>query len=124
VVHQAVAEGVRRGLFGVRVGEQVYLYQEVPDEVLKSPTAVLIPPGTTPPQPQSSNQAGPVILRVRTSANLLYSLLKAAEQLRRLSEASVLLEVHDPTGKIDSLRTELEKLLKDYGCSVEWDPAG
>jgi len=47
-------------------------------------------------------------------------LLQAAQQLKDLRGASVSLEVHDPTGEMARMRAELEKLLRDYGCSVEW----
>jgi len=121
-VHQAVREGVQQGLFGVRVGEQFYLHQEVPEEVLKSPGAVLIAPEAPPPQPLTLERRA-ITLRVRTSANLLYPLLQAAQQLKDLRGASVSLEVHDPTGEMARMRAELEKLLRDYGCTVEWPDA-
>jgi len=121
VLQQAVQEGVKQGLFGVRVGEHVYLRQDVPEEVLKNPSATLIAPGAPPPPPHPSKKAGPVTLRVRTSASILYPLLQAAQKLKDLQEASVSLEVHDPTGEMARLRADLEKLLRDYGCTVEWD---
>jgi hypothetical protein len=37
-----------------------------------------------------------------------------------LPEASICLEVHDPTGKLHELRAELDRLLQDYGCTAEW----
>lgn len=117
-IFEAVAEGVRRGVFGLRVGEQVYLHQEVPEEVLKDPRAVLIPPEAPPPPPPPPKA---LTLRVRTSAGLLYSILKAAERVKDLPEASVLLEVHDPAGRMSEMRAELERLLRDYGCTVEWE---
>jgi hypothetical protein len=57
---------------------------------------------------QPTQQARPIALRVRTSTNMLYPLLKVAESLRTLPEASVCLEVHDPTGKLHELRAELD----------------
>jgi hypothetical protein len=121
VVHQAVAEGVQHGLFGVRLAEQLYLRQDVPEEVLRDPRAVLVPPEAPPssPPPPSLEQK-PLTLRVRTSANLLYPLLQVAESLKKIPYASVSLEIQDPTGKMAELRTELEKLLRDYGCTAEW----
>jgi hypothetical protein len=119
-LHEAVREGVRRGVFGVRVGEQLYLHEEVPEEVLKSPQAVLVAPTKPLATPQPTQQARPIALRVRTSTNMLYPLLKAADPLRNLPEASVCLEVHDPTGKLHELRAELDRLLQDYGCTAEW----
>jgi hypothetical protein len=49
-----------------------------------------------------------------------------AQQLRNLKDASVLLEVHDPTGEMAKMQDELAKLLEDYGCTVEWEekPSG
>ncbi len=123
-VSQALQEGVKKGLFALRVGEQVFVHEEVPEEVLENPRAVLIAPETPPPPPQPITQVGPVTLRVRTSANLLYPILQVAQQLKDLREASVLLEVSDPTGEIAKIRSSLEKLLKDYGCAVEWESEG
>jgi hypothetical protein len=120
VVHQAVAEGVQQGLFGVRLGERVYMRQEVPEDVLRDPRAVLVSPEAPPPPPPSQERQ-PLTLRARTSANLLYPLLQAAQQLKDLREASVSLEVHDPTGEMAKVRPALEKLLRDYGCTVEWE---
>ncbi|WP_299287656.1 DUF499 domain-containing protein [Thermoflexus sp.] len=118
-IEEAVAEGVRQGLWGVQIGEQIYLYQEVPKEALRDRRAVLIPAQSPPPSP-SPEPPKPLTLRVRTSASLLYPLLQAAQQLRDLRDASILLEVHDPTGKMAEMRSELEKLLQSYGCAVEW----
>jgi hypothetical protein len=123
VLHKAVREGVKQGVFGVRVGDQHYFGEEVPDDALKSPQAVLVAPQAVPvAPPQPTTHARPLALRVRTSTNLLYPLLKAAESLRTLPAASVCLEVHDPTGGLDALRAELDRLLQDYGCTAEWLP--
>lgn len=121
VLQTAVREGVKQGVFGVRVGDQLYFGEEVPDDALKSPQAMLVAPtavSVAPPQPTARPR--PRALRVRTSANLLYPLLKVAESLRTLPEASICLEVHDPTGGLDTLRAELDRLLQDYGCTAEW----
>jgi len=121
VLQTAVREGVKQGVFGVRVGDQLYFGEEVPDDALKSPQAMLVAPtavSVAPPQPTARPR--PRALRVRTSANLLYPLLKVAESLRTLPEASICLEVHDPTGKLHELRAELDRLLQDYGCTAEW----
>jgi hypothetical protein len=120
-VHQAVQEGVQQGLFALRVGERVFVREEVPEEVLKRSDVVLVPPlEESPPPPPVERR--PLTLRARTSANLLYPLLQAAQQLKDLSGASVSLEVHDPTGEMARMREDLEKLLRGYGCTVEWDP--
>ncbi|WP_448595496.1 ATP-binding protein [Thermoflexus hugenholtzii] len=116
-ITEAIAEGVQRGLWGVQVGGQTYIHQEIPKEVIRD-DAVLIPPESSPAPPPPERKA--LTLRVRTSANLLYPLLQAAQQLKDLRDAFVLLEVHDPTGEMAKMRSELEKLLRDYGCTVEW----
>jgi hypothetical protein len=46
-------------------------------------------------------------------------LLVVAEQLRNL-DATVALEVHDATGEMGKRRSDIEKLLRDYGCAFEW----
>jgi hypothetical protein len=46
-------------------------------------------------------------------------LLVVAEQLRDL-DATVAMEVHDPTGGMSKKRSDIEKLLRDYGCTYEW----
>ena len=119
-VQQAVAEGVKQGFFGLRVGEHVYMGQDVPEHILNDQQAVLVPPQTPPPTSLAVSTPKAVTLQVRTSAGLLYPLLKAAEKFKELREASVLLEVHDPTGQLAKLRAELEKLFTDYGCTQEW----
>jgi hypothetical protein len=116
---QAVKEGIKQGLFSVRVGEQVYIRQEVPEEVLRDPRAALLS-GEAPLPPPQVQERGAVRLRVRTSAQLLYPLLKAAERLKDLKDASASLEVYDRSGEIVGLREELEKLFRDYGCTSEW----
>jgi hypothetical protein len=30
------------------------------------------------------------------------------------------LEVHDATGEMGKRRSDIEKLLRDYGCAFEW----
>jgi len=122
-VYKAVQEGVQQGTLGVRVGEQVYVRQEVPKDVLSDPRAVLVSPDVPPPSPPEKR---PLTLRVRTNASLLYPLLQAAQQLKNLGDASALLEVHDPTGEMAKMQAELEKLLRDYDCVVEWEekPSG
>ncbi|GIV15264.1 MAG: hypothetical protein KatS3mg022_0699 [Armatimonadota bacterium] len=117
--HQAVREGVQQGLFGVRVGEQVFVNEEVPEEVLKRADVVLVPAEQTAPPP-SPVERKPLTLRVRTSANLLYPLLQAAKFLTEFRQASVLVEVWDSTGEMAEKRDEVEKIFRDYGCSVEW----
>jgi hypothetical protein len=121
----AIREGVQRGVFGVRAGGGTSVGEEVPEEVLRDGNAVLVAsPGeggqeqetvVAPPEPRA------VTLTVRTSTNILYPLLQAAQRLRELEGATVLLRVDDPTGAMRRLKQELERLLRDYGCTVEWE---
>ena len=49
--------------------------------------------------------------------------MKLAEQLQGL-DANVAMEVHDPTGEMSKKRSDIEKLLRDYGCTFEWEERG
>jgi hypothetical protein len=118
-IYKAIQEGVKQGQFAVKVGDEVYVGKEVPEEVLRDSRAVLVPP-VSPPTPLPPSETKPVTLRIRTSTKMLYALLVAAEQLRNL-DAAVLVEVEDPKGEISKHRPELEKLLSDYGCAWEWE---
>jgi len=121
----AIREGVRQGIFGIQAGSRTFVGEEVPEEVLKNGNVVLVAspkkqekePGTV----ASSPESGAITLTVQTSANLLYPLLQAAQRLRELQGATVLLRVDDPTGAMRRLKQDLEKLLRDYGCTVEWE---
>ena len=122
VIAEAVRESVKQGIFGIRVGDQIFVEEEVPEEVLKGGNVALVSPPREERRPQPSfSEPGALTLRVRTSANLLYPLLQAAKHLRELKGATVLLEVDDPTGEMRRMKQELEKLLRDYGCTVEWE---
>lgn len=115
-IYESIQEGVKQGQIAVKVGEKVYVGEEVPEKDLQN--AVLVSPDITPPPPPDTTR--PITLRIKTSAKMLYPLLKAAEQLKDL-DAAVLVEVEDPKGEISKHRPELEKLLSDYGCSWEWE---
>jgi hypothetical protein len=119
-LRDTVRDGVKRGVFGIRVGEQLYFGQEVPDEALKSPGAVLVRAEASGPSPTPSEEPRPVKLTVRTNAHILYPLLQAAQRLKDLREASISLEVYDPTGALAGMKEDLDKLLKDYSCLVDW----
>ena len=120
-VQEAVRGGVQLGLFGLQVGDKVYIGEEVPPEELVKPNAVLIPPTPVrePFEPVVSPKA--TRIRLRTSTQLLYPLLQVAQHLRNLPEASVVLEVEDPSGRIQQQREELEKLAHDYGALIDWE---
>jgi hypothetical protein len=45
--------------------------------------------------------------------------MAAQEHLKDL-DATVALEVHDVTGEMSKRRSDIEKLLRDYGCAFEW----
>lgn len=118
-IFESLKQGVEQGDFGVRAGGQTYIGASVPSEVLRDSQAVLVPPTEPPPPPQQPSQR-PLTLRVQTSTSMLYPLLQAAQQLRELKHATIELRVNDPTGQIAMKRGELDKLLRDYGCTVEW----
>jgi hypothetical protein len=117
-IYESIQEGVKQGQIAVKVGEKVYVGEEVPEKDLQSSQAVLVPPDLPPPPPSPPTK--PITLRIKTSAKMLYPLLKVAEQLKDL-DAAVLVEVEDPKGEISKHRPELEKLLSDYGCAWEWE---
>jgi hypothetical protein len=117
-IYKAIQDGVKQGQFAVKVGDEVYVGKEVPEEVLRDSRAVLVPP-VSPPTPPPPSETKPVTLRIRTSTKTLYALLVVAEQLRNL-DATVALEVHDATGEMSKRRSDIEKLLRDYGCAFEW----
>jgi hypothetical protein len=123
-VQDAVRQGVQLGLFGVKIGDKVYIREDVPPEELNKPNVMLVAPTL---QPQPSQEVAPPIamrVRLRTSTQLLYPLLQAAQCLRDLPEASVVLEVEDPSGHIQQRRAELEKLAHDYGATIDWEELG
>ncbi|MCS7017121.1 MAG: DUF499 domain-containing protein [Gemmatales bacterium] len=115
---QTLREGAQRGLFGVRIGEKVYVHEEIPEEELTRPNVAIVRAESR-PQPPTPPAKQPMTLRVQTTARMLYPLLKAAEKLRAV-DATVTLEVHDPTGELGRLKSDLDKLLQDYGCCPEW----
>ena len=119
-VAKAISEGVKRGLFSLRLGEKVYTNQDVPEELLKDRSAVLSIPGEQPSPPTPPEQK-PITLRVRTSSELTYPLFKLLQELQNLKDVSILLEAHDPTGEMAKKQKDLDKLLKDYGCTVNWE---
>ncbi|MFA0760289.1 MAG: hypothetical protein HZLCBSQH_000381 [Candidatus Fervidibacterota bacterium] len=123
-IYEAIQDSVRRKVFAVKVGEKVYVGEEVPEEVLRDSRAVLVPPVVKvgeklPPTPPPPSATKPVTLRIKTSAKILYPLLIAAEPLKGL-DATVVVEVKDPKGEIAKQRSELESILSEYGCSWEW----
>ncbi|MDW7967389.1 MAG: DUF499 domain-containing protein, partial [Thermoanaerobaculum sp.] len=115
---QAIREGVQQGMFALRSGEKVYCHENVPLEELSKPHVVLLPP-TAPPPPPPPPPPESLKLRVHTRTGMLYPLLKAAEKLLKV-QGTVVLEVRDQGGELARLRDELDKLLNDYGCTVEW----
>ncbi|MCX7691607.1 DUF499 domain-containing protein, partial [Thermoflexus sp.] len=117
-LRQTLREGAQKGVFGIRIGDRVYLREDVPLEELKGPHVAIVPPTASPPPPPPP-PARPLTLRVQTATGVLYPLLQAADKLRKV-QGTVVLEVHDPTGELAKLRSELDQLLKDYGCTVEW----
>lgn len=115
---QTVREGEQKGIFGVRIEDEVYIKEDIPPEELNKPNIAIVSPGKPPPPPPPP-RTKPLTLRVQTGTAMLYPLLQAADKLRNV-QATVVLEVHDPTGELAKIREELDKLFKDYGCTVEW----
>ncbi|MCS6884392.1 MAG: ATP-binding protein [Blastocatellia bacterium] len=115
---RAIQEGVRKGIFGIRIGDKVCIDEEIPAGKLRGPNIAVVPL-STPPLP-SLRPTQPLTLRVRTVTRMLYPLLQAADKLRGV-EASVVLEVQDQAGgELAKIREELDKLFRDYNCTVEW----
>ncbi|MCS7225146.1 MAG: DUF499 domain-containing protein [Armatimonadetes bacterium] len=117
-VRQAIQEGVQKSLFALETDDNFYSHQTVPTSELQRPDAKIVsttapPPPPPPPPPQA------LTLRVRTDTQMLYPILRGAQQLLKVT-AQVLLEVSDETGELGKIRDELDKLFKDYGCTVEW----
>ena len=50
-VREAIQEGVKQGVFGLKVGDRVYVGEEVPEEVLQDNYAVLVSSKGRPPIP-------------------------------------------------------------------------
>lgn len=120
-VQDAIRKGVQEGLFAVRVADRVYHREEVPPEVLQRNDVVLEPATVQVAPPPPSGEPRPLRLRVRTSARHLYPLLQAAkENFSKLTEASLTVEVDDPTGELSDAREQLDRLLRQYGCTVDW----
>jgi SpoVK/Ycf46/Vps4 family AAA+-type ATPase len=118
VIYQVIQEGVRQWVFAVRIDDKVYVGEEVSEEVLRNPRAFLVSSeGLLPPSPPVEPK--PITLRIRTNTKTLYALLATAEQLRNL-DATIAMEVQDATGEMGKKRSDIEKLLRDYGCTFEW----
>jgi hypothetical protein len=93
----------------------------VPDDILKRKDVVLVPPPDDkkqPPPPPA--QPKPLTLRVRTSASVFYPITAVAKQLQQLNDATIVLEVRDTSGKLSTMQAEIDKLVRDYGCTCEW----
>ena len=118
VIYQVIQEGVRQGVFAVKIDDKVYVGKEVSEEVLRNPRAFLVSSeGPLPPSPPVEPK--PITLRIWTNTKMLYALLATAEQLRNL-DATIAMEVQDTTGEMGKKRSDIEKLLRDYGCTFEW----
>lgn len=60
VIAEAVREGVKQGIFGIRVGDQIFVEEEVPEEVLKGGNVALVSPPREERRPQPSfSEPGP-----------------------------------------------------------------
>jgi hypothetical protein len=120
-ISEAVREGVQKGQFAVKVGEKIYRDADLPEDVIRESAAV-VAVGEVAPEAPPVPEPVAAVLKVSTTAKMLYPLLKVAEIIRNAGNASVRLEVCDTSGEIARHREELERLLKDYGCSFVWEP--
>ncbi len=120
VLH-AVQQGVKEGKWRIKVGEKTYGPNEVTDEVTCNLSAVIVPPEPEPPKPPPAPPPVRALrLEIRTAADQLHQLVVAAGEIRSLKNATASLVVEDRTGKLAELQPTLEKILRDFGCSVTW----
>ncbi len=116
-IRSAIREGVKKGSFGVRLGDQTFT-DEVPEEVLRSPHAVLIPPAATSPL-KTPIATGKLTLKAKFSGNNLYPLRNLLEEIQG-KDVGVTVEVVDTKGVLRGKRHELDALLRDYGIEPQW----
>ena len=120
-VRQAVQQGVAQGKWRVKVGDKELEPPEVTPEILTNAAAVIVPVVTEPPPPPEPPPSPRALrLEIRTAADQLYQLMIAATEIRNLKNATASLVVEDRTGKLAELRPNLEKTLRDFGCSTDW----
>jgi hypothetical protein len=118
MLEDAIREGVQRGLFAVRAGNQTYR-DHVPEEVLDRADAVLVAPQEAPPKPEVALSPAGGTLRVTGGGENLYPLRKLLEEVQG-ADVSVTLTLEDPLGVLTPRRSELERLLNDYSVPYEW----
>jgi hypothetical protein len=118
MLEDAIREGVQRGLFAVRAGNQIYR-DHVPEEVLDRADAVLVAPQEAPPKPEVALSPAGGTLRVTGGGENLYPLRKLLEEVQG-ADVSVTLTLEDPLGVLTPRRSELERLLNDYSVPYEW----
>jgi len=117
---KAIHEGVQRGRFAVRVGDQTFT-DDVPDEMLKRPDVVLVPTTTEPEgEPPSPPPLRLNTLTVTATGVNLYPLRKLLEQVQGGEKITIRLILEDKSGILAGKRQELERLLKDYAVPYEW----
>jgi len=121
-LRKAIREGVERGQFVVRAGDQIFIDQ-VPDEKLTDPGLVLLPPEKAPEQPTHRPAMGVRLLRVTGSGRHSYPLRKILDEIQG-QDVVVKLTLEDHTGILERKRDVFEGLLNDYGMSYEWGEGG
>ncbi|HXF05591.1 MAG TPA: DUF499 domain-containing protein [Blastocatellia bacterium] len=123
-ISRAVEEGVKQARFGVKVGGRVYFGELVPAGVLLEDRVTIVSKehiGLEKVEPAGEGQR-PVVsgLRLQTSTSHFYPVQKVVDLLRNAS-AQVNVELREPTGELAKKKAEIEKLLRDYGISFEWE---
>jgi hypothetical protein len=117
---KAIHEGVQRGRFAVRVGDQTFT-ADVPDEMFKRSDLVLVPTTTeTEGEPSPPPPLLLTTLTVTASGVNLYPLRKVLEQVQGGDKITIRLILEDKSGILTRKRQELEQLLKDYAVPYEW----
>jgi len=71
------------------------------------------------PRKEVEREPKTLALNVATSATMLYPIMKLAEILKD-TQVQVTFGIKDISGALAKKKTEIEKLLKDYGVTFEW----
>ncbi len=124
-ISQATIEGVKRGDFGIQVGEKTYFREEPPLQIVRESQAIIIPGQKAEslkkeiPLKEVEREPKALTLNVLTSSTMLYPIMKLSEILKD-TQVQVNFGIKDKTGALAKKKSEIEKLLKDYGVTFEW----
>jgi len=124
-VSQATIEGIKQGNFGLRVEEKIYFGEDVPVQMVSESQAFIIPKQRVESLKKElivkEPEKAPKTLRlhVATSATMLYPIIKLAEILKD-TQVQITFGMKDKSGALAKKKSEIEKLLKDYGVTFEW----